>query len=386
MTMTPDPAVEWDEGVALRHERGWRYLTGRLAEWSELLETVAQRRGLTVIVSDPWSGTSGLLEQLPTLDELDERPVLVDARRCRDVADLAVAIADGAVGRWAPQALSSWTGESDPYGEHGLRLSQTLRRAGVDAAALQDAGRDPALRLRAALDLFVALGAASPAPTLCIDHLGRMLTGLRAAAARGILEALRAVRQARPQLNLLLADYTGGPIADALHDARHPLYRAGGTLTIRRASADRIAGDLAITKPHVSVQPPILREAAQLVDGVPALTWQVTKLAYLAPEGDAALRARYGWHQLQLITEPVTRRQWDVLRQLHSAAQPAAAALALDRAPHSLPIARKSVRDALHALRGAGIAFQPEPRTWHLADPLLAAWIARNPPIRGWRG
>lgn len=381
MTTMPDPVFA--------NERSWKILTGRLAEWAELLEVTAQRRGLTVIVSDPWSGTSGLLEELSTLNEeearaamIGEPPILVDARRCGDVGDLAVAITDAAVARWAPKALASWTGQADAYAEEGLRLQRQLEDSGVDGRAMQRADRHPAVRFRAALDVFSALANTSGAPTLCVDHLGRMLTGLRAGAAREVLDAIRTLRQAEPKINLLLADYPGGPIAEALEDREHPLYRAGGTLAIRRASAERISGDLIITKPHVRVQPPILHEAAALTDGVQALAWQVVELAYGAPQGDPADRAQDGWQQLRRFTEPVTRRQWDTLRRLHSAAQPAAAALALDRPPHSLPLAAKSIRDALFALRGAGIAWQPEPRTWKLADPLLAEWITRNPPIR----
>lgn len=100
-----------------------------------------------------------------------------------------------------------------------------------------------------------------------------------------------------------------------------------------RASADRISGDLAITKPQVQVEPAILHEAAVLTDGVPQLAWQLTKLAYAAPDGDAAARAQQGWQQLRRVTEPLTRRQWDTLRHLHSAAQPVAGALALGYPP-----------------------------------------------------
>lgn len=384
--MTPKPSGPVDPIVG--NERSWRIFTGRLAEWTELLEVVAQRRGLTVIVSDPWSGTSGLLEELSGLDDVEARailmepPVLVDARRCTDVGDLAVAVADAAVARWAPKALSSWTGQADQYAEEGLRLQRELQDAGISGRQPLPAGAHPALRLRAALDVFTALSRRSAAPTLCVDHLGRMLTGLRAGAARAVLDAFRTLRQAEPTINLLLGDYTGGPIAAALEDRDHPLYRAGGTIAIRRANAERISGDLMITKPQVRVHAPILHEAAVLADGVPVLTWQIVELAYSAPEGDPAIRAQHGWQQLRTTTEPIARREWDAIRHLHSAAQAAAAALALDRPPHSLPLAAKSIRDALLALRDAGIAWQPEPRTWKLADPLLAEWITRSPPVR----
>src|SRR4051812_23855661 len=72
-----------------------RLLTGHVAEWGELLAVVHDRRGLTVIVADPWSGTSPLLRaalDLPALPAGQNLPaaqnypgvpphVYVDARR-----------------------------------------------------------------------------------------------------------------------------------------------------------------------------------------------------------------------------------------------------------------------------------------------------------------
>src|SRR5580658_266638 len=67
-------------------------LTGRIAEYQELLDVLDQRPGLTIISSDPWSGTSALLAA--AIDELHGTRVLVDARSCADSRDLAMVIAD----------------------------------------------------------------------------------------------------------------------------------------------------------------------------------------------------------------------------------------------------------------------------------------------------
>jgi hypothetical protein len=64
-------------------------LTGRIAEYQELLDVLDQRPGLTVISGDPWSGTSALLATV--IDELHGTRVLVDARSCADSRDLAMA-------------------------------------------------------------------------------------------------------------------------------------------------------------------------------------------------------------------------------------------------------------------------------------------------------
>ncbi len=70
-------------------------LTGHVAEWGELLGSLQEQVGLTVLVADPLSGASLLLQA--ALKENVERYVAVDARVCGDARDLAMAIADAAV-------------------------------------------------------------------------------------------------------------------------------------------------------------------------------------------------------------------------------------------------------------------------------------------------
>src|ERR1700691_6433580 len=98
-------------------------LTGRLAEYQELLDVLDQRPGLTVISSDPWSGTSALLAAAP--DELSGTHILVDARSCSDNRDLAMAVADTAIAALAPEAAAWWTQAAPPASAAGLRLART---------------------------------------------------------------------------------------------------------------------------------------------------------------------------------------------------------------------------------------------------------------------
>ena len=71
-------------------------LTGRVAEYGELLDAISERPGLLVVTADPWSGTSAMLRAV--LDQVEQPAALVDARRCRDGMDLAMANADRGVG------------------------------------------------------------------------------------------------------------------------------------------------------------------------------------------------------------------------------------------------------------------------------------------------
>ena len=361
--------------AAPRRLTSGRLLTGRVSEWGELLELLSERHGLTVIVSDPWSGTSALLDE--AIREVETPAILVDARRCGDALDLAMAIADSAVGALDADASAWWLGAAPPGSTAGLRLSRRLSEQGVDLDDLRHGSGLGDRRLREAAELLVAL--ADGPPKLVIDHLGRMLATMRASEAREILDILRALRQRHHELDLILVDHPGGPIATALPDEDHPLYLAGRSLRFRRPTPERIVGDLSITRPMVDVPIELLRVAAELAAGVPELTW---KAIDAAPEGDAdpASRALAGWNALREASEGSVRREWDLLRRVHPSAQSVAAAMGLGLKPHSVPAAGKSVNDALNRLRDVGLAWQPEARAWALADPLLGAWARRNAP------
>ena len=352
-----------------------RLLTGRVSEWGEVLDLLSERHGLTVIVSDPWSGTSALLEE--AVHEAESPAILVDARRCGDALDLAMAIADSAVGALDAEASAWWLGAAPPNSTAGLRLSRSLSEQGVDLDDLRHGSGLGDQRLREAVELLVAL--AGEPPTLVIDHLGRMLSTMRANEAREILDVLRASRQRHRELDMILVDHPGGPVATALSDEDHPLYLAGRLVRFRRPTPERIIGDLIITKPMVDVQVELLRAAAELAAGVLELTWKAIDLAPRTG-ADPASRALAGWNALRDASEGSVRREWDLLRRVHPSAQSVAAAMSLGLKPHSVPAASKSVSDALNRLRDVGLAWQPEQRAWLLADPLLGAWTRRNAP------
>lgn len=349
-------------------------LTGHVAEWSELLGSLQEQVGLTVLVADPLSGASLLLQA--ALKESAERFVAVDARVCGDARDLAMAIADATVGAIAPGALGWWQGSAPPSSTSGLRLRRRLHEIGIETEPLQSGQGDGGVLLRRALEMTTEL-AAGYVP-LAIDHLGVMLSNIRASAAREILDTLRAAGQREGRIGLVLVDQPQGPITLALGDPEHPLYRAGQRLRITRPNADRVTQDLAITKPMVPTPIALLRAAVDLGAGVPSLTWEI--VAQAGEEGDVAARAVEGWQRIRRANATSVRQQWDELRRLHPAAQALVAAISLGIRPHGIPAASKTVDDGLNRLRDVGVAWQPEDRTWAVADPLLASFAREHAP------
>jgi hypothetical protein len=205
-----------------------------------------------------------------------------------------------------------------------------------------------------------------------------MLANIRAAAAREILDVLRSARQRNKHVDLVLVDQPQGLITEALGDRGHPMYRAGERLRVTRPTTERMVQDLASTKPLVRTPIGLLRAAADLAAGVPALTWQIVEMA--PPQGDVLARAVEAWGALRRANATSVRQQWDVLRRLHPAAQALVAAISLNIKPHAIPAASKTVDDGLNRLRAVGLAWQPAERTWAVADPLLAAYAREHAP------
>lgn len=352
-------------------------LTGRIAEYQELLDVLDQRPGLMVISSDPWSGTSALLAA--AIDELHGTSVLVDARSCADGRDLAMAIADTAITQLAPDAAAWWAQTAPPSSAAGLRLARTLRQIGIDPENLRSkAGAERGgHQLADAIELLLAL--ADGDALLAIDHLGLMFSSLSDHETRQLLGDLRAARQRHPHLDLVLVEHSDGPSSRALEDSDHPLYRAGQLMRIRRAKPSRFIDDLVITRPWTRARVELIGAAADLAAGVPALTWRIIDLAPSRGEDDQT-RALAGWRRLREMTTSLTAREWDLLRRAHSSALPVVAAISVGLRPHAVAANPKSINDALARLRELGLTWQPQPRTWALADPLLAAWARDHAP------
>lgn len=362
--------------------RSWRSLTSQLGAWQELLRVVDERTGLTVIAADPWSGTTGLLEELRR--EARGPVLLVDARRCSDAAELGMAIADEAVRTFALDATESWMRPAAPDADSAYRVRRQLMADGLDVDQLRTGVGDPLSILHGGLDAAASL-ASTVAPVVVIDHLGQLLAGLRGVDARAILETLRAAWQARTGTCLILVDFAGGQIEAALGDREHPLFHAGRRLRIQRAQPSAFAESLIISKPVLRVEPTLLRESAALAAGIPALTWQIFDLAREIDAGDPATRAFGAWQRLRADRAPLIAREWDVLRAVHRSAQAVAAAVSVNLPPYAAVTSTKSARDALIQLRAVGQAWQPAPRSWALSSPLLAAWVAEHLPPRAQR-
>lgn len=353
-----------------------RVLTGHVAEWENLLRALDERLGLTIIVADPRSGTSAMLE--PAIVEAGGG-VLVDARCCSGIVDLAMLIADRAIATYTPDAASWWIGTGIPSSPPAIRLARALDGRGIPFKRVREGRGDRAALLTFAFDVAaVAAEADETLPRVVIDHLGVLLTTLRRNEARAILSSLRTARQRHPKLDLLLVDHPGGPITTALADEDHPLWRAGEELRITRPTPERFITDLAITRPLVAGPVELISTAAELADGVPSLIWRIVDLG--PPGTDQATRAFGGWQQLQHITQPVLAQQWELLRRVHSTSNELITAMSLGLAPHSIRAADKSVTDGLNRLRDIGLAWQPAPRRWAVSDPLLAAYARTHPP------
>ena len=350
-------------------------LTGRLAEYGELLDVLSERPGLTVVSADPWSGTSNVLSA--AIEELDGPCVLVDARGATDSLDLAMAIADAGVAQLAADAAAWWSGTAPPTSAAGLRLARTLSEEGVDLDDLRLGSGRGEQRLRESIEFLMAL--ADDGVLLSIDHAGQMLAAMPAQQRRELLAELRAARQRHSSLDLVLVEHKDGPISEAVTDRGHPLYRAGQVLRFTRPTAARFIEDLAITRPWTNAPVELIGAAAELAAGVPALTWRVIELAPVGGE-DAPSRALAGWSRLRRITAALTARQWDLLRRVHPVAQSVVAAMSVGLRPHAVAANPKSVGAALGRLRELGIAWQPEERRWALGDPLLAAWAREHAP------
>ncbi len=151
-------------------------------------------------------------------------------------------IADAAVRRFSPEAASWWGGRSAPMTTEGLRLSRSLSEEGIDLEGLRSGGGRQLDRLDEALRLTRALAPAGEA-MLIIDHLGPFMWQQGEEDTRRVLGQLRATWQALHGLSMILADHAGGPAVTAVADERHPMFRAGDVITIRRPDAQRFVDE-----------------------------------------------------------------------------------------------------------------------------------------------
>src|SRR3954451_9439625 len=85
-----------------------RTLIGHLSEYQRLLTVLDAQPGTAVVAAEPLSGASAVVRS--ALEELSAPCVYVDARGALDDTDLAMAIADAAVGVFRPEASAWWTG------------------------------------------------------------------------------------------------------------------------------------------------------------------------------------------------------------------------------------------------------------------------------------
>jgi len=352
-----------------------RWLLGRVSEHRELLGQLVERPGLLVLEADPLSGTSGVVKH--ALAELGYPSVYVDARGAGDAMDLAMVLADKTVQTLRPKAAAWWLGDV-PFDAEGLRLSRTLSQQGVALNDLRDGGGQELARLREALQLTAALTDGNV--LVAIDHLDSLLENVSRQAAEELLAVLRAERQAPASAELLLVGRPQGRLIDALRDPDAALFHAGQSMRIRRAAPARIVEDLALAPGWTDLPASLIRDAAELAEGAPAILWRILDLVGTTFDDAALTNAQWAWARLEHAHAPMAAQQFELLGGTHRVAPVVVAALSHGLGPYELPANPKTVRDALSALRRRGIVWSPEKGRWRIADPLLGTWARAHSP------
>lgn len=352
-------------------------LTGQVEEFNALQAQLIEAPRILVIAAPPRSGTSRLLAHFDR--DAASTLIVADARACSNVTDLAMAIGDAAVRELAPDALGWWTSGSHPREANALRLSRALSDYGVDLDDLRlGAGHESQL-LADALRLARRLLDGGTGGVV-IDHMGEFLAGVSADASRRLLGDLRNLLQQKDTAALVVVEPPAGPFATALNDPDHPLYFAGRVFELQRPDPARFVTDLAITRGLLpdGITPPLIGAAAELAQGVPDLVWQTVRLAPRDREPKAAAAA--AWTSLREANAASLAAYWSALRRVHPQAQLVVGALAFDHPPTTVATNPRSAADALERLKLLGAVWQPRPRRWALADPLLASWLRQHGP------
>jgi len=351
-----------------------RALIGHASEYQRLVTVLDAQPGVLVLAADPLSGASAVVRL--ALGKLGTPAVYVDARAASDEMDLAMAVADAAVGALRPPASAWWAGTAPPGDLEGLRLHRALGRHDVYVDDLRLGSGPGARALDVALELTVEL-TGGPV-VVALDHLDGVAAKSRSADGDP-LATLRAAHQRLPDLQLLLVGRSAGPVEQALSDHEHPLFQGGQLERLRRADSSRFVADLSVARPWTDAPVSTIRIAAEIAAGAPAYVWSVVDLAEGASDDEPA-RTMAAWRTLRTMTEAHTTGQYDLLRAVHPVAQPVVAAVAAGLGAYSLPINDGRVRAALQSLRAVGVVWQPRRRDWAVADPLLAAWTRDHAP------
>lgn len=349
-----------------------RWLIGHLSDYQSLLVELDERPGLHPLIADPFSGTTEVLRT--ALTELSYASLYVDARPLVDELDLAMAIGDSAIRALQPAAEAWWTGIAPPGDLGGVRLRRKLSELSLDTQPIQLGEGPGSQTLEDALRLAVHLAGGPIA--VAIDHIDDLLRHGRADRADP-LATLRTARQRLPDLQLVLVGRPGGQLETALEDPGHPLFRAGQTQYLRRSYADRFVSDLAIGRPWLpdGASASTVQIAAELASGVPAYVWAIVDRVAAEPAPVQQVWNRYRDERSSQVT-----RHAETLGAIHPIALPVAASVATGLGAYALPLNDGRVRAALQSLQSAGAVWQPAPRSWGVADPLLASWLRENAP------
>jgi len=345
-----------------------------MAEHADLSVRLGQRPGLLVMEADPLSGASAMVAL--ALDEAEHTHVLaVDARQANDAMDLAMAIADAAIGLIAPDAAAWWHDPQRGFDPAALRLSRLLAEG--DLEDLQRGWGTGTDRLRESLELVVALSEHAPT-VLAVDHLDTLLERLSATEARELLGVLRAARQRPGAPDLLLVGRPEGPLVRALRDKDHPLWQAGSVVRLERPHPQRFADDFPRVFPNArDSDVTVVRIAAELAAGSPAYVWRtVDRVANGGSDPRAAVVA--AWGGLRAEVDPQTARWFEALSSVQRAAPMVLATMAVGLRPYEAHLNDKTINTALVRLRARGVVFSPRPRNWAISDPLLAAWAREH--------
>jgi hypothetical protein len=362
------------------HGNDSRWLVGLLAEYSELLDRLAERQRILVIEADPLSGTSAVLAA--ALEACELPAIAVDARAAGDASDLGLSIASAAIATHAPEA-SAWWNRGGRADREGLRLARTMAEQGINLELLRS-GVGQRDQLRRALELIETL--ADGPLWLAVDHLDDLLERLRPVPRTELLGMLRAHSQLSGQVHQLLAGRTAGHLAAALEDEEHSLYRAGDRVRIRRPAPQRFVDDLAIGRSGIRAPVPTIGAAAELAAGAPAYVWRIVDATSRLEGPEPRDLASAAWRELRVQLEPAIAQQFVLAGSVHRSAPAVLAAIANGLGPYELTLNPKSVHDALTRMRARGQVFSPAKQRWAISDPALASWAREHAPLRIRRG
>jgi hypothetical protein len=270
-----------------------------------------------------------------------------------------------AADRRSPQQQSAWLDVGRQLGPAFEPVASGWRRV---------LPGEPAQIISAATGAFARAGSVER-PTLVLYGADSLIDipRTRFSAPNELLWAIRSEAQISPGLRLVVA---GGPATvELVSQQEHAFYGWGRPLEIARLDERELAEALTREFPLSGTY---ARRVAGLSEGLPRVAWAlVDRLLHVeqtsgqSPPEDPVEAA---WRDILSRRSSELRVAVRLLSDLHRAALPVCRTLAYGGAPYTAAHSGEVTR-VLKLLHTRGVCETPEPRSWRLTDPLLAAWL-----------